>query len=74
MFAVGTSINPEILLIDEMFGTGDAEFQEKAKLRMHKLIESAKLFVFASHSLELIKQYCNRIFILNHGLVTERIQ
>jgi ABC-type polysaccharide/polyol phosphate transport system ATPase subunit len=71
MFAVGTSIRPEILLVDEMFGTGDAAFQEKAQARMQELISSAKIFVFASHSPDLIKKYCRRIFTLEHGLLTE---
>lgn len=73
MFAVGTSIRPEILLIDEMFGTGDADFQEKAKNRMQELISTAKIFVFASHSPELIEKYCRRIFVLEHGKITERL-
>ena len=73
MFAVGTAVRPEILLIDEMFGTGDAAFQEKAQSRMKKLIETAKIFVFASHSPELIKKYCRRIFTLEHGVVKEKL-
>jgi len=71
MFAVGTAIRPEILLIDEMFGTGDAAFQEKAQLRMIDLISAAKIFVFASHSPELIRKYCRRVFSLEHGSLTE---
>lgn len=73
MFAVGTAVRPEILLIDEMFGTGDAAFQEKAQNRMKKLIETAKIFVFASHSPDLIKKYCRRIFTLEHGVVKEKL-
>jgi ABC-type polysaccharide/polyol phosphate transport system ATPase subunit len=71
MFAVGTAVRPEILLIDEMFGTGDAAFQEKAHNRMKELIDTAKIFVFASHSPDLIKKYCRRVFSLEHGLVKE---
>lgn len=71
MFAVGTAIRPEILLIDEMFGTGDAAFQEKAHARMHELISAAKIFVFASHSPDLIRRYCRRVFSLEHGVLTE---
>ena len=71
MFAVSTSNQPEILLVDEMFGTGDKNFQEKAKARMESLISAAKIFVFASHSEELINKFCNRIFELKHGAVTE---
>jgi ABC-2 type transport system ATP-binding protein len=71
MFAVATAIRPEILLIDEMFGTGDAAFQEKAVKRMQQLIASAKIFVFASQDINLIKQYCKRIFRLEHGSIRE---
>jgi ABC-type polysaccharide/polyol phosphate transport system ATPase subunit len=71
MFAVATSIQPEILLIDEMFGTGDAVFQEKAHTRMKSLISSSKIFVFASHSHELLREYCQRVFSLEHGSLRE---
>ena len=71
MFAVSTSNQPEILLVDEMFGTGDKGFQEKAQARMESIISSAKIFVFASHSEDLIKRFCNRIFELKHGSVRE---
>ena len=71
MFAVATAIKPEILLIDEMFGTGDAAFQQKAAQRMQELIDSAKIFVFASHDLVLIRRYCKRIFLIDHGFIRE---
>lgn len=66
-FAVATAIAPEILLIDEIFGAGDQAFREKANKRLSKIINSSKIFVFASHSMDLIKKYCNKIFLLNHG-------
>ena len=72
MFAVNTAVRPEILLVDEMFGTGDASFQKKAYQRMHELIEDAHIFVFASHSQDLIRKYCKRIFQLEHGSLIER--
>lgn len=71
MFAVATSINPSILLVDEMFGTGDAAFQQKAKKRMEALISNADIFVFASHDTNLIKSLCKRIFRIEHGKLTE---
>ncbi|MDA5495948.1 ABC transporter ATP-binding protein [Yersinia intermedia] len=71
MFAVATSIRPEILLIDEMFGTGDAEFQKKAETRMHDWIAGSDIFVFASHDRSLIKRLCNRVFRLEHGHIYE---
>ena len=71
MFAVATSTKPDILLVDEMFGTGDAEFQMQAKKRMEELIRSVGIFVFASHDNELVKTYCKRFFFLEHGIVKE---
>ncbi len=71
MFAVATSVKPDILLVDEVFGTGDAEFQDKARKRMEALIRSVGIFVFATHNNALIKQYCNRFFFLEHGKIRE---
>lgn len=71
MFAISTANEPEILLVDEMFATGDKGFQDKAKARMEDVISSAKIFVFASHSEDLIKRFCNRVLEINHGLVRE---
>lgn len=71
VFAVATSSRPDILLVDEVFGAGDAEFQLRAKQRMEDLIRSVGIFVFASHSNDLVLRYCNRFFFLDHGAVKE---
>ena len=71
MFAVATTVQPDILLVDEIFGMGDAEFQVNAKRRMESLIEKVGIFVFATHNDELIERYCNRFFRLEHGNVRE---
>lgn len=73
LFAVATAVHPEILLVDEVLGAGDAEFQVKAQKRMAQFIEKASIFVLASHSPELLAQFCNRIVQLEHGaLVGDR--
>ena len=66
-FGVGTAIQPEILLIDEVFGAGDEAFQKKASQRLQGVVGAAKILVLASHSPELIKLYCNRVFHFEHG-------
>lgn len=71
MFAVATSNRPEILLIDEMLGAGDAAFQKRAEERIRNMIDSASIFVFASHSMGLLQLYCQRIFKLEHGTLVE---
>lgn len=67
MFAMATSVRPNILLIDEMFGAGDAEFQERAAERMQALLSSVDILVFASHSMELVKRHCKKCIRLEHG-------
>jgi ABC-type polysaccharide/polyol phosphate transport system ATPase subunit len=71
MFAVATSTTPDILLVDEIFSAGDAEFQARAAERMHALIASVRIFVFASHDMATLKRYCNRFLRLEHGVVSE---
>ncbi|MDB5868711.1 MAG: putative type polysaccharide/polyol phosphate export system that might be involved in cell [Polaromonas sp.] len=71
MFAVATSTVPDILLLDEVFSAGDAEFQVQARQRMAKLISGVGIFVFASHDYDILKQYCNRFLRLEHGCLSE---
>lgn len=66
-FAVSTAVHPEILLLDEVMGTGDASFINKAQKRMQNLMAKANIMILASHSTELIKQFCNLALWLDHG-------
>lgn len=68
-FAVSTSFEPEILLLDEVVGTGDAAFYLKAKKRMDDFIDKGKLLVFTSHSMDLIKYYCNKVAVISGGKI-----
>ncbi|MBS0271086.1 MAG: ABC transporter ATP-binding protein [Proteobacteria bacterium] len=66
-FAVATEGTPDILLIDEIFGTGDQNFVEKSSQRLKDLINRSGILVFSSHSKELLRQLCNKVMILEHG-------
>jgi len=66
-FAVSTEGEPDILLVDEIFGTGDKGFVNKSVERLTALIERAGIFVFSSHSEALVSQLCNKVMILEHG-------
>jgi ABC-type polysaccharide/polyol phosphate transport system ATPase subunit len=68
-FAISTSIQPEILLIDEVFGAGDAAFMEKARHRMLELLNKSSIVVIATHADELIKEFCNKALLLENGQV-----
>ena len=66
-FAIATSFEPEILLMDEWIGAGDASFQNKAGERMLELTEKAGIIVLASHNEGLLKKTCNKILELEKG-------
>lgn len=68
-FALVTAINPEILLLDEAIGTGDAVFIQKVRARFQKLMNSASIVLIASHSLDVLRSTCNRLLWLDRGRV-----
>ena len=68
-FSVSTVIRPEILLMDEWLSVGDEGFKHKAEERMAELVESTKILVIASHSRDLIMKTCNRVLLLEHGMI-----
>ena len=66
-FTVATNFEPDVLLIDEIFGAGDKDFSEKSQKRIEDLIEKSNTFLFASHSDDLIKKFCNKAILMSHG-------
>src|SRR5207245_601381 len=66
-FAIATAIDPEILLLDEGLGAGDARFAEGAKRRVDALISRSHILVLASHDQGLIRSMCNRALLLVSG-------
>jgi ABC-type polysaccharide/polyol phosphate transport system ATPase subunit len=70
-FAISTSIEPEILLLDEWIGAGDKRFIEKAQARLQNLIGQTNILVVASHQLKLVRKLCNKAVLLDRGSVKE---
>jgi ABC-type polysaccharide/polyol phosphate transport system ATPase subunit len=70
-FAIATAIDPDILLLDEVLGAGDAQFIIKAQQRIERLMERASLMVLASHSNAVIRQLCNKAIYLHAGQIEE---
>ena len=68
-FSIATVVIPEILIVDEILSVGDAAFQEKSKKRMLELMGGGTTVLFVSHSLEQIREMCNRVVWLEHGNV-----
>lgn len=69
-FSVATVVVPEVLIVDEVLAVGDAEFQEKSRKRMMELMSGGTTVLFVSHSMDQIRQMCNRVVWLEGGHVT----
>jgi lipopolysaccharide transport system ATP-binding protein len=68
-FAVATSSDPEILLIDEFFSTGDLGFQRKGEERMRAFIERAHIVLMVGHNLSFLEKFCQRVVWLERGQI-----
>jgi len=68
-FSIATAIEPEVLLVDEVFSAGDLAFQRKARQRMQDMIAAASLLVIVSHELETLPELCDRGVWLENGTV-----
>lgn len=66
-----THSKPDVLLLDEVFGGGggDAEFQNKGLARMEELVEGGVTVVLASHSMNTVKKYCDKVIWLEEGKI-----
>ncbi len=70
-FAIASEVEPEILLIDESLGTGDAAFITKAKQRIKGLLDRSNAVVIVSHDMKALKEMCNRGIRLERGVITD---
>ncbi|MGA9566857.1 MAG: ABC transporter ATP-binding protein [Candidatus Korobacteraceae bacterium] len=68
-FSVATEVDPDILIIDEILGVGDAAFQQKCFSRIRKFRESAKTILFVSHNTNEVVKQCDRAILIDHGVV-----
>ncbi len=66
-FAIATSVDPDILLLDEVLATGDANFREKSKIRVIDIVSAAKAVVLVTHDMTWVTEYCNRAILIEHG-------
>lgn len=71
-FAIATAVEPEILIVDEVLGAGDAYFFGKAAARMGRLVESGAAVLIVSHALDQIVRFCEETIWLDRGRVVMR--
>ena len=67
--SVATAFKPDLLLIDEVLGVGDASFRKKSEKRVKDMISESGTVVIVSHSLGMLKTICDRIIVLDSGSV-----
>ncbi|MCZ6774787.1 MAG: hypothetical protein O7G83_22770 [Proteobacteria bacterium] len=66
-FSISTCFQPDILLLDEGIGAGDAAFMEKAQRRLEGFVSQAGILVLASHSDTLVRSMCNKALLMEQG-------
>jgi ABC-type polysaccharide/polyol phosphate transport system ATPase subunit len=68
-FALATDVEPDVLLVDEVFGVGDEFFMRKCVARMQRLMQKGNTTVFVSHNLDFLVSQCDRLIWLDRGRV-----
>ncbi len=68
-FSIATSVDPDVLLLDEVLSTGDQAFRAKSKARVLEIAAAAKAVVLVTHDMTWVTEFCNRAILLEHGHV-----
>lgn len=68
-FAIATEVQPDILLIDESLGVGDAAFQDRARARIRSLLDRSNVVVIVSHDIEALRELCTRGIWMKQGQI-----
>jgi ABC-type polysaccharide/polyol phosphate transport system ATPase subunit len=66
-FAIAANLSPDVLLLDEIFAVGDADFQQRCIATINTFLAAGKTIVFVSHSPAAIRSICRRVCVLEHG-------
>jgi lipopolysaccharide transport system ATP-binding protein len=68
-FALATAVRPQVLLMDEWFLAGDANFLAKARGRLENLVRGAEILVLSTHMPEVILEWCTRVLWMDQGVI-----
>jgi ABC-type polysaccharide/polyol phosphate transport system ATPase subunit len=66
-FAVAANLDPDVLLLDEIFAVGDEEFQKQCRRTIEQFLAAGKTILFVSHSAAAVRDVCRRVCLLEHG-------
>lgn len=68
-FAIATIGVPDILIVDEVLSVGDFRFQQKCEQRIRHMMDLGTTILFVSHSIQQVKDICNKVVWLDHGVM-----
>ncbi|MDE0954337.1 MAG: ABC transporter ATP-binding protein [Candidatus Poseidoniales archaeon] len=68
-FAIISSLNPKILLLDEVMSVGDHDFRKKSRERIEELVQGEATVVIVSHSKSILKNLCSKVYGIEHGKI-----
>ena len=68
-FSVAVNVDPDILLIDEILGVGDADFQQKCQIKLDEFKHKGKTIVLVTHNLDVVKAWATRAIYLKNGKI-----
>ncbi|HTN11108.1 MAG TPA: ABC transporter ATP-binding protein [Acetobacteraceae bacterium] len=68
-FALATAVRPQVLLMDEWFLAGDANFLAKARVRLESLVRGADILVLSTHMPDVILEWCTRVLWMDQGVI-----
>ena len=66
-FAIAANLDPDILLLDEIFAVGDADFQQRCTATVERFLHSGKTIIFVSHAPDAVRSICRRVCVLDKG-------
>ena len=68
-FAIAANLDPDVLLLDEIFAVGDADFQQRCIATVNSFVARGKTIIFVSHAPSAIRSICRRVCVLEHGVL-----
>lgn len=68
-FAIATTVQPDILILDEILSVGDAKFRKKSQKKVQSMFDKGVTVLFVSHNIEQVKDLCNKAILLEHGRI-----
>ncbi len=70
-FSIATAVQPDILLLDEVLGTGDQAFRARSQARIRELVKAAGAIILVTHDLSYVTEFCSRAILLERGHVID---